>query len=376
MESYEIQNKKEKCYLDSKLQEKNYLVLDSRNQDFVEKRTGKDLVKLIRDSKEKDIWRTKQTEVNYKTLMTELEEIELGNRQIEEKVKMELMGIKDEPFKKIAYYISGFFDRLLGKKPIKAQDIMKNQLERVDSVAQGLKQASKVIDKRISVLETYYDTLTLKLKDGAEYRNTLLDNIKDTRELMNGTQKALNSSRNFDDKLKYNYASRKLRKNIQGNVSELKLANNNITNIKNELPFIDTFEDFCQTYSFALKESYQKIQTVKSHLTNVMGLYFEMMRTDHINNSMKYELNRLFEYTENMNNSLVGARNLILGVNKNEAFANEYEKRYSNLDGMMNDVFDSNSETFDRLESQVSALIDSNFENSDENTELKGGIKK
>lgn len=372
MGSYELKNNEMKNYVDSQLEQRNLLTI---NEEIPKERTGKDLVQLIRESKEKDIWRTKQVEANYKTLMTELGEIELGNKQIEEKVKMELMGVSNQPLKKIAYYMTNFINTLRKKQPEKANDIMKNQLERVDSVAQGLNQASKVIDKRSYLLENYYDTLTLKLRDGADYRRTLINNINNSKELINETEQVLESSDNFNEKLKYNSAIRKLRKNMQTNAWNLKLADKKIIDVKNELPFIDSFGDFCQTYSFALKESYQKVQTVKSHLTNVMGLYFEMMRTDHINNSMKQEVNKLLEYTGNMNDSLVGARNLILGVNKNEIFSNEYEKRYSNIEGMLDDVFNSNSRTFNQLESNVSAILDTGFKNSNEK-ELKGGKEK
>ncbi len=344
-----------KSYVDSKLEKRDLLNINSFSE---QKPQGKNLIKLIRNSnKKRDIWNNEKTETNYKNLLTELENIEIGNRQIEEKVKMELIGVKDDFIKKVGYQIKNFIDRVKGNEPKKAQDIMKDQLERVDSVAQGLKQASRVMDMRGEKLEKYYDSLTFKLEKGVEYRGDLLESIEEINELMQNTQEIIDDTEEFKDRLKYTSAKRKLRKNIQNKTWEIKLTDKNIDGIKKELPFIDSFEDFCESYSFALKESHQKIQTLKGHLTNVMGLYFEMMRTDHINNSLKQRVGKVLEYTQNMNNSLSGARNLILGVNDNKVFKNEYEKRYDNLEGMMNDVFDSNSKSFHNLESSVTNLL-------------------
>ncbi len=357
-----------KNYVDSQLKDKSLIVFTSPPKP----RTSKDLMAIIKSHKDKgrSLWLDK-TEKDYRSIIRELGEIEIGNKRIEQKVKIELMGFDKNPVKKISYYAYSFITSLMGKNE-RAQDILKKQLERVNSVAQGLEQASNVMNLRLIKLEEYYDSLTLRLKQEVEYRKELIDKINKLQKLLEDTSRVFEDSEDFNDKLKYCSAARKIRKKLLEQAEKLKLVDKNILDIKNELPFIDSFGDFCQAYSFALQESCQKVQSVKRHISNVMSLYFEIMRTDHINQALKQRINKLFEYTRNMNDSLSKARDLILEVDRNKVFEEEYQRRYNSLEEMVDDIFNSNSRTFNELEISVSSLLSLNPSESFQ--EISSGI--
>lgn len=320
---------------------------------------GRDLIRKIRETKSDDMWKRKDAELDYQSLMNNLDQIYLGNRKIEHQVRMELLGIDSSPVKKAGYWVVQGYKRLSGKPQERAQDIIGNQIERVDTAAQGILVASKVIDSKGEKLESYYDRLTGNLTDGASYRKRLLKGIGEDERLITETKKALQEAESFEEKVSYNAAMRKIRRGMQEKQLKIKLADRSIVNLTQEIPFIDSFSEFCQAYSFSLREAFQEVQNIKSHLSNVTGLYLELMRTRHINGSLDKEVDKLLGYTDNMNNAIVGARDLIMDVNKNETFNQEYTKRYSTLEGMLEDVFSSNSKTFEELESRIGPLVDS-----------------
>jgi hypothetical protein len=349
------QNNGLKDYVDSQLQ-KRMLVTGKYNSSSL-KRANRDVIASIMEARKKDFWETRDVEKSYEGLLRELETIQIGNSQIEQRVKLELLGIDNNPFKRVLYYIIGAFYKLIGNNDESAQDIMKKQLKRVDSVSQGLNQASRVIDERAGKLDGYYDQLVQKIRSNAEYRVVLSREINSATKLMKKTEQVFDLADDPLDRMEYNSAMRKLRKQLQTKMWELKLTDKELLDLKSELPFIDTFGDFCQTYSFALKESFQNVQAVKSHLSNVMGLYFEMMRSNHIYYALKESVQTLIDYTDNMTKSLLRAKGLILEVNKNELFNNGYEQRKQDLEKMVDEVFDSNADAFNRLEDKVGRFL-------------------
>ncbi|MBD3247597.1 hypothetical protein GF378_03185 [Candidatus Pacearchaeota archaeon] len=347
-----------KSYVDEKLEERNIL---SQKPSLVMLSEDKDVMARIMESRKRDFWETEEADVNYKALLKDIESIQIGNQQIEEKVKMELMGIDENPFKRFLYQVFTFFRGIFDKNPETAQDIMKMQLKRVDSVSQGINQASRVINERVSKLSNYYSKIVDKFETGTAYREQLLGSIDQTHVLLDQTEKIVEGSENPGDKLRYDIATKKLRKNLEAKTSELRIVDRQLLDIKEEIPFVDTFESFCQTYSYALKESFQKVQTVKTHLTNVMGLYFEMMRTNHIHDALRESVGQLLEYTNNMGKSLLRAKSLIMGVNNNEIYSYGYDTRKRELDGIMDDVMQSNASTFRNLERKVKNMLSTPF---------------
>ena len=349
-----------KNYVDSELQARN---IPTSTYDMVSLYNGeKDVMTRIMKARKKSFWDTKEANTNYEALLNQLDNIQLGNERIEERVRWELMGLDENPFKRFLYQIATFFQGVFDKTPESAQTIMSKQLKKVDSVSQGVSQASKVIDKRVSDLDRYYDKLLGKLENDSAYRVTLMNKIADTEMLMQKTEEVLSGAENPMEKLRYDSAVRKLRRHLQGKAWELKMLDREILDTKAEIPFIDTFGDFCQTYSYALKESFQRVQTVKNHLAHIIGLHFEMMRTNHINYALKESVDKLLEYTNNMNKSLVNAKELILDVNRDEIYSYERiysqaDKRGNGLEAMTDEIVDSNANTFRRLEDRVKSFL-------------------
>ena len=68
------------------------------------------------------------------------------NKKIEKDIKFQLMGIQDKPLMKIGYSIKGL---LKGKSNENAEDLIRNQMQRVNKISEDLGRASLCIDNKI-----------------------------------------------------------------------------------------------------------------------------------------------------------------------------------------------------------------------------------
>ncbi len=346
--------------LDSRLNERGLLL--PQEQAPVQKYT-KDFVSELRRARnvqKRYLYGEKEEQLTFSSIQQKLIDISLGNKEIEDQVKMEVLGIQNSPLKKLSYHLTQFYKTSVKGMPQKrAEDIISEQLNAVKEVIAGLTVASVSIDGKSSNLENYYDKVLINLMAKYQDRDKTLNEIEETTKLLAETENAAKNAEDFSKRLMYSRAHRKLRKDLQNKMLKIKITDKAMLLFKNELPLLDNLGEICESYSNALKETSQEAIFMARHIENVMQLYLDMMRSQKIDMSLDEEVKKLFTYTNNMNKALSeGAASIVEKANKSALFTEEYKTNALTLDTVLGDIESSNSRTFRELENRISAYLE------------------
>ena len=240
----------------------------------------------------------------------------------------------------------------------RAEEIIEKQVMRVGKVITDLGLASESISGRVENLERYYDRVLFNLISKYNNRTQSLNKIDKITSLMDKTEGMTKKSSEFEERLVYGNAHRKLRTQLQKELQSLKLDDRAMLLLKNELPLLDNLNSICLSYSGALEETRQEATYLATHLMQVKESYFDMMRSHRVNKNLEGEASKLLSYADNMNNSLRKCSNeIVQKANDNSLFSAHYEQRTLTLDSVLNDIEDSNSGAFNQLENKISAYL-------------------
>jgi len=345
--------------LDLTLREKG--LLPKRKEANIQK-YSKDFVgelRRARDFQNRILHKRSDGENNFNAIQKQLSNITIGNKKIENQVKYEVMGIQNSPLKKAAYKAMQLYRTRIRKMPQEsAEDLISDQINCVGKVINDLSAASDCMDTKNFNLENYYDRCLYNIIEKHDGRTDILNKLKETTDLIAKTESAAKNSKDFSKRMEYGHAQRKLRKELQSYMFDLKLDGKAMMLLKNELPLLDNLNDICEAYSGALKETKQEGVYLARHLENVMGLYFDMIRTHKVNKNLEKELQRLFTYTANMNNALRNcAGEIVDKANRSSLFSEDYQRRRITLDAVLEDIESSESRAFRELENKISGYL-------------------
>lgn len=345
--------------LDSELKERGLLPVSKS-----EEKSGKQLVETLRrarDFERRVLYKQDSKESGLFLVQKKLGDISTRNKQIENQISIEILGIQDSPLKKLNYVAKQFYQtKIRGQPQQRAEDIISAQLNVIGEVANVLKTGSECIDGKLQRLENYYDRVLLNMLSKYNDRKKTIEEISKTSALLSETENVTKNSEDFAERLLYSRAHRNLKKNLQNDMLKLKITDKGMLLLKNELPLLDNLSDVCGAYSSALKETYQEASFMARHLENVMELYFDMVRSQKVNFDLESEVGKLFVYTNNMNNSIKkGASQVISKANSSELFTKEYQTNSLTLETILGDIESSNSKTFKELENRIGGYLSS-----------------
>ena len=339
--------------LDARLEESG-LIPAKRSQDL-SKSKGDDLVSRLRNAKKSHAPKIRRIEYP-EDLGKKVEEIRIGNRQIEYSVKLELMGIDKSPVKKMTYSLIQLGKYLIRSPPERAEDLMESQLERVEAVAEGLEKAGQSFEKRVKEFENYSNGAVFALISKAEKREACLKDAEKFLDLADEVGKRSQELDNFTEKVTYQRAYRKAVSEAQKAMNSITLNNREIFFMADEIGRYSDLIDICNADAYALESISSESKNMIRHLRNIMPFYLDVMRTQRIDTKLKQEVGKLFTYTQNMN------RALREGVLNNVNDANSEETSWNCLDGdslkqTSQEIAELNSDAYQRLESRLAGYL-------------------
>lgn len=327
-----------------------------------EVRKNKDLILELRRAKK---FETKtyspsrqQAYPTFQTIEAEIQELSGLNQKIERQIKLEILGIQDKPFPRLMFNLGQLYDNLRGKPQEPAEVIITSQINKVAKIAGDLDLCKNNIDNRLRRLESYYEKQFLTLLDTHQKNQDLRKSLEEKTELLSQTREIAENTEDFQDKLIFTHAHRKLRRNISSGVYNIKSGNKLMLTLQHELPMLDNLSSICEAYSNALEETSQEAHHMGNHLENVISLYLHMMRSHKVDMNLSTEARELFTYTNNMSNALRnGTINMVKAANDGNLFEKEYGREAISLDIVLDGIENSQFNKFHELEHRMNKYL-------------------
>jgi len=296
----------------------------------------------------------------FASIESQIEGISDSNKRIENQLKYEIMGIQDSPISKIAYRVHRLYHEKLKGRPFQTADsLIRDQIGRVGNIISDLSGANRRVESKMDNVEERYNGILLSLINKDKDRDETLQRVNKIAELMAKTQEAVKGSEDYQKRLYYMQAHRKLKRQLDEGLSRLKIDNRAMLLLHDELPLIEALSAISFAYSTSLKETEQEARYLASHLDTVLGLYLEMIRPKRGPiKDLERETRKLGIYVVNMSNSLRGcAAEVVEKANQSSLFSGFYKQGELTLDSVLRDIEDSNSSAFREIEGRMSKYL-------------------
>ena len=278
----------------------------------------------------------------------QVEEVAHYNGKIEDSIKMEILGIKEDFLSRTKYKVL----RKIKGETEPAERVINNQIERVATVSSGLVSYADHLDKRTSNLETRYNGILDDLLRRHNENKLLKQEMEGRREVISYAEST--SELTLPERIEIAKEQRLNRRAVLTSMHKLKLNDRAASLLREELPVLDALSAIAETYSFTLREIHQESEMLGDHLQSVASIYIDVMRSQRTNLNLGSELSKLFTYTSNMINSLKGGARLIVDRAKDGSLV---ERNYSStgrdVGNILGDIENVTFKAFNDLERRL-----------------------
>lgn len=228
-----------------------------------------------------------------------IEEIAVINQSVEDAVNMEILGLRPDILGRVIYKIKKVFRN----DSSTAEQIIGRQTERVTNLRNELDLYSQSLDTRIERLEHRYKEVVNDLVGRSREVGAISERLAKANELIPQLTKALDDARTEEEIIKLKVAEREIRKKIIS-WADYMSKNEGVKEFLNkEQKILDGLSTVCGAYSSALKNILQHADLMHGHLKTITPIYIDMIRSRHVNESLRGEVKRLGEYVSRMNNA-------------------------------------------------------------------------
>ena len=318
-ENMESDNER-KSKVDAKLYEMGLVPIIEETKPVVkilqEEITPKKLVEILRESRKEGMYMLKSSKEganyhevrdyrpDYRLIESEVESIRKLNRSIEEKVKIDILGLNSSPLNRIYYKIKDFYrEKVLGENRM-AEDLIHEQGQKVEVLIKHVTLCSDVITARVENLERYCNSGYNDLIAHSNQLKKLKKEAREKLELLANTRDVVRQEKEDTQKLNYLKALGKLRGEVQKANYEMDRIENAQNMLHNEIPIIDGLLYAGRAYVNSIDTTKQEAIMMSKHIANVMSIYLDIIKTQYVNESILSAVNKLSSYTTNMSNAL------------------------------------------------------------------------
>jgi hypothetical protein len=323
--------------------------------------TTKDLISAIREARdfEKTIQvpAARRGSFTFNEIKGRIDEIYRDNRKIESAVRLEVLGLSDNPLSMIAYKIK---EMIFGEgEP--AEEIILRQTRRVDEIGRDLQSYASFMEDKLTDLEQRYDSVLISLLEKHRESANLAEGLAEKERMLTETRQLAESSDDPADKLGHLHSHRRIRKDLQANMHRIGMNERAISILRHELPLLDSLGDVTEAYVFTLRGIVQESELMSQHLAIVSSLYTNMMRSHYINFDFSREMGKLFSYAHNMGRTLESGAELVVKRASSSSFVeSSYIERSLSLDSAISQIEGAASRAFEDLERRLSGYSSKN----------------
>ena len=283
-------------------------------------------------------------------LKEQVEEITGINKDIEDAVKREVLGLGERGFLSGLWYWLQNSSRQ-SKQP--AEEIIRGQIRKVHAVTEDMSDYDEELTQRLEVLEERYHAVFEDLLSTHEEAQTIRQGFDGKRRELSSLQEAAERTSDPRERLEYAREGRKIRKDIRLDLHQVKLNDKAFLILQHEIPVLDGLGSVCEAYSYTLKETIQASAMMGSHLNSVMSLYLDMLRSQRANLQLEPQLKVLFTYTHNMARALETGGQEIVNQGYEHLFQESYDADSQRLDRVLERVEESTFAQFQELEKRL-----------------------
>lgn len=257
------------------------------------------------------------------------------NRAVEDAIKMEILGMRDDPLGRLLFRAKSYFRREV--EP--ANVVIGDQIGRVDEVIEDLRHYQGEIGRKIETLEEHYSRVLLSLLEKHEEARELAAEVRDGQKLLSGSAERIDPEANPSSRVSYIAEHRRIRRGISRGAHKLKVNDRAIALMEKELPILDSLGSIADAYFFALEEIAQESESMRTHLEVVCDLYLDMIRAGRLNAGLEDEVAKLFDYTSNIGTALErGTRTIMQRANRQGIVEANYSSKSKGLDVLVGKV--------------------------------------